>query len=316
MINISIIIAVYNVSKYLNKCLDSVIKQKGDDIEIIIVNDGSTDNSLNICKLYEKKDRRIKIITEKNKGLSAVRNIGFKNSKGKYIWHIDGDDYLDDNSVDIIRNYIDKYDIIFFDFLYFDEKSGNRIKMIDSKKYDNKESRYILSHPVIWNKVFKRELFEGELFPENCTYNDIYLIPSLVSKTKKIIYLNKCLYNYVYRSNSLSNSRIYNLKDMLFCLNNNKGRLEKEYPMEVECLFINYLLFIPMIKLVKEKAKFNPKCNNKILKEIYPKYYKNKYWNNRGLLRKIYIRLMYYDMTNLVKIITFLKLKVINTIKN
>ena len=94
MVAISVIIPVYNVEKYLGRCLDSVVNQTFTDIEIICINDGSSDNSLEILKRYAQRDRRIKIFTQENSGLSASRNVGMKYASGDYIYFIDSDDYL------------------------------------------------------------------------------------------------------------------------------------------------------------------------------------------------------------------------------
>ena len=99
---VSIIVAVYNVEKYLKKCLDSIIKQSYRNIEIICVNDGSTDSSLKICEEYQEQDSRIIIITQKNQGLSAARNTGIKNSKGEFIAFIDSDDWVDPQFIELL----------------------------------------------------------------------------------------------------------------------------------------------------------------------------------------------------------------------
>ena len=309
MKKISIIIAVYNIEKYISKCLDSVIKDKSRNIEIIIVDDGSTDNSLKICQEYQKKDNRIMIIQQKHKGLNAVRNIGFINSTGEYIWHIDGDDYLEDNYIDKLKKYFGKYDIICFNY---NRVNGNtKEKIRDSKKYDSIYDKYILSYVVVWNKVFNRKLFEKNSFPENCTYNDIYVTASLVSKTRKIIFIDEYLYNYVDRKASLSYTRPFNLNDYLACLNYVYDKVSHKYPDAALCYYVNNLAIYNYVKEVQGINKCDFYKLNKILKNKFPKYYKNKYYN-KNLFMKIYIRLIYYDMVFLVKIITFLKIRIYN----
>ena len=102
MINVSIVIPVYNVEKYLKQCLESVVNQTLDKIEVICINDGSTDNSLNILKEYEKKYNNIIIIDQENKGPGFARNIGMKRASGKYIYFLDSDDYIELNAMEIL----------------------------------------------------------------------------------------------------------------------------------------------------------------------------------------------------------------------
>ena len=309
MKKISIIIAVYNVEKYLARCLQSVIRQKGDDIEIIIVDDGSSDNSLKICKTYQKKDNRIKIVHKKNGGLSSARNYGFIKSTGEYIWHIDGDDYIGENSVDVIKKYINKYDILCFSF--YNVVNDKITKARDPRFYFNEEEKYILSYSFAWNKVFKRNLFDKDSFPENNHYNDIGIISSLISKTKKIKFIDDYLYYYVHRSSSITYTRKFHLEEYLICMERVYNALYKEYPEAAMAYYINHLLLYGYASAVKTGKKFNYRELNTILKTKFPKYYKNKYYNV-NLSMKIYTRLIYYNMHFLVKMITYFKLKIFN----
>ena len=106
---ISIVVPIYNVEKYLEKCINSIIIQTYKNIEIILVNDGSTDSSGKICDIYLKIDKRIKVVHKKNGGLSDARNVGIENAKGKYIAFIDSDDFLDSDFIEILYNLIIEY---------------------------------------------------------------------------------------------------------------------------------------------------------------------------------------------------------------
>ena len=311
MKKLSIIIAVYNIEDTIEKCLNSVILEKSNDIEIIIVNDGSTDKSLQICLDYQKRDKRIKIINQKNCGLSAVRNVGFNNSTGEYIWHIDGDDYVEENYYKIIKPYLGKSDIICYN--YYEVTNDIKLKNIFIN-HDDVKKKYILNNCCVWNKIIKRDLLINEKFPENNSYNDIYLIPTLVVKTKKIKFDDEYIYNYVFRSNSTSNNRIIKIDDLLFCLKNVKNKIYEKYPNEVECLYIDNLIISSIIKKYTRHQQIDLKQVNKVLKIHVPYYYKNVYWNNT-LSRKIYIRLIYYNMFFIVKLMAYFKIKIYNKIK-
>ena len=129
---ISVIVPVYNVEKWLNKCIDGILVQSYNNLEIILVNDGSIDKSGNICDNYSKKDNRIKVFHNKNKGLSYSRNFGVKNSNGKYVMFVDSDDFISDSN--IIKKFInilerDKSDFIYTSYCRFDD--GNKDKITE-----------------------------------------------------------------------------------------------------------------------------------------------------------------------------------------
>ena len=106
---ISVIIPIYNVEKYLERCLNSVVKQSYSNLEIILVDDGSTDNSLSICQLYESKDERVRVYTKKNGGLSDARNYGIHNSKGQFVALVDSDDWISEDYVQVLYDLLVKY---------------------------------------------------------------------------------------------------------------------------------------------------------------------------------------------------------------
>jgi glycosyltransferase involved in cell wall biosynthesis len=180
MYKISIIITVYNVEKYLNKCLDSVICQTFKDIEVLCIDDGSTDNSLNILREYEKKDGRIKVFTQKNSGLSTVRNIGLQNAKGEYVWFINAGDLIEANAMQIIyeKAKINNADMVIFAACSYDDKKKTfaetdhfdkddkyilLLNMVPSE-YSNRiftfedARQWLLDVPLeLWNRLYKRE---------------------------------------------------------------------------------------------------------------------------------------------------------------
>lgn len=306
---ISLIVPVYNVSNYLRKCLESIINQTYKNIEIIIINDGSIDNSYDICLEYKEKDKRIKLINQENMGLSEARNTGLKYATGDYIWFIDSDDYIELNSIELLITYLKKYDIVVFNYSNVKDNSITKIKSFYD--YNQIEVKYLLSHCNAWNKIFKKDILENELFPKGHIYEDLYLIPTLILKTKKIKFLDEYLYNYVYRNNSIKNTK-NNSNDRIYALNNLYIKLNKLYPNEIEYLYIYNLLMTSLIEEVNNKCKHDLKSLNKIVKEKYPKYYKNIYWNKLGILKKNYLILIYYNILFIPRMITYLKIKVLN----
>ena len=175
MIKISIIIPVYNTEFYLNKCLDSVIKQDIEDFEIICVNDGSTDNSIKILKKYSRIDQRIKIISQKNQGVSVARNKALDVAKGEYVMFVDSDDWLEENSLLSIYNAIKKTNSDVMEFrndCYFGNlrRTGNYTEL-NKCQTDKDLFSVVPSLYLIWNKIYKRDFINSNniKFPENIT---------------------------------------------------------------------------------------------------------------------------------------------------
>lgn len=213
-IKISVIIPVYNTEKFLERCLNSVLNQTLRDIEIIVVNDGSRDNSLEIIKKFKENDNRIVLLDEQNGGSSFARNKGLEVSKGKYFYFIDSDDYLEENIMfEELYNKCEKdnLDIVVFD--YYND-FGNRKEYIKNIEISdniliNKEE-YIKDlingkwGISIWGKLIKKELFKDKkiIFPENIFMGeDLLTSLKLVFFSKKIEKLNKAFYNYVQHEN-------------------------------------------------------------------------------------------------------------------
>ncbi len=211
MPEISILLPCYNVEKYLPQCLDSVLAQTFSDFELVCINDGSTDKTGEILTCYAKKDSRIKIITQENKGLSFSRNISIDIAIGKYLWFVDGDDFMEIDAVENIVDYINKnkdIDIVLFDANYI-KKSGEIVtsKFLNKRYLPNKNpfnplmvsgKLYKITSPVTWTKVFKKSFIETSnlRFQNLSSCTDIFFTRMALILTKQIGYINKVLYNY------------------------------------------------------------------------------------------------------------------------
>lgn len=183
-VDISVIIPVFNAEKYLVQCLDSIINQSFKNLEIICINDGSTDKSLNILEEYSKKDKRIKIINISNHGQGYARNIGIKKANGRYISFVDADDFLDLNSYEILHEFIinNKLDALFFQLINYIDTSGN---FIETDLYNHvcfKKNNLIFS-PEEYEKV----LFNIPVCPVSKIYktdflrkNNIYFLEDVI----------------------------------------------------------------------------------------------------------------------------------------
>lgn len=226
---VSVIIPVYNVEKYLKECLDSVVNQTLKDIEILCINDGSTDNSLAILKEYEKQDDRIKIIDKKNEGAGAARNLGLKTAIGDYILFFDSDDYMDSTTIEILYNKIisTSADIAICDADKFDSE-GNifNFKMLNNKhipdkvtfsKLDIPNKIYDISLPASWNKLYNRKfiLKNSLTFQEIKSCNDVAFGYLALSVADSITICPQKLVHYRKSSSSISSTRHKNAKNIL-----------------------------------------------------------------------------------------------------
>ncbi len=203
---VSIIMPVYNVSEKLNKSLNSLINQTYSNIEILLINDGSTDNSGEVCDKYAQNDNRIKVVHKKNGGVSSARNIGLEIATGKYIMFVDSDDYTDEKSCEVMVKAIEKYDVDMVVSSYNTVYNGKVVKHICPEKvYNSVESMkddfrliYLdcfLNSP--WNKLFKKEhITKG--FDENMRYfEDYYFVLDYMDNIRNLVTIDTPLYYYI-----------------------------------------------------------------------------------------------------------------------
>lgn len=222
---VSVIIPVYNVEKYLEEALESVINQTLKDIEIVIINDGSTDRSLEIIKEYVNKDKRIKVINQKNQGLSVARNRGIENAKGKYIYFMDSDDYIDLKTLEICYKKCEEYELemVCFDafpfsnmvnFKYniknYDRSFIETNKIFSGREFINlclKNKKNIVSSCLYF---FKREILAKEKlkFYSGIQYEDNLFSTILFDRIEKLMYIKEKFYFRRYRENSIVTQKI------------------------------------------------------------------------------------------------------------
>lgn len=215
MYMISIIVPVYNVEKYLPKCIDSILAQTYKNFELILVDDGSPDNSGVICDVYSKLDSRIKVIHQVNRGVSAARNAGLKIANGKYIGFVDPDDWIDPYMYEDMRNVFenDQVDLVICGYDYYDE-NGN----VDKKrKYRIRENEYITQKEIMYrfsdippsirhgvvNKLLKKKLLQNQIFKEGLhSSEDVFFLNEYVLKIKNAVIVHKPYYKNLVRQGS------------------------------------------------------------------------------------------------------------------
>lgn len=235
MPKLSIIVPIYNVEKYLPRCIESILNQTFREFELILINDGSTDNCKEICEKYKRMDSRIIVANKKNGGLSSARNLGIDISKGDYIGFVDSDDFIDVHMYEILLNTINAYDsdIVICDYYKVNEYD---IKKYEKMKSNNKDIKVeninnidaierIITRDikivVAWNKIYKRRLFENLRYNEGMIYEDEFLAHRILYRCNKVSIINSSLYYYVQRKGSIVNStfsskkfdKVYAIKD-------------------------------------------------------------------------------------------------------
>ena len=206
---ISVIINVYNAEKYIKKCLNNILHQTYKNIEILIINDGSTDNTLDIINNYI--DNRIKVITTKHLGLSLSRNVGINNANGKYLYFIDVDDYIDENTIRYLYNLIKRNNALIAtckcvdvdNYSYKVKKASNDYKIYTQKEFLKKVLLSRNREVAIWNKLIHKSLFDNLRF-ENRVINDISFTYKVILKAKKVVYGNDIKYYHFINKDSIS----------------------------------------------------------------------------------------------------------------
>ncbi len=215
---VSIIIPVYNVEKYLDKCIQSVVNQSYKNIEIILVDDGSPDNCCTICDKWARKDNRIKVIHQTNQGLSSARNSGIEIANGDYLCFVDSDDYVDKNYIQILYRSVHENNADMGICRFADINENNElletdnIQQIADGVYTGeeilKELLFTFKIPirVVWNKIYKKSLFDDLKFSVGKINEDEFIIHRLIANSNKISVTNKVLYYYLHRNNSIMSS--------------------------------------------------------------------------------------------------------------
>ncbi|WP_407725166.1 glycosyltransferase [Ruminococcus sp. JL13D9] len=211
---ISIIVPIFNVEAYLNRCVESIVNQTYQKLEIILVDDGSPDNCPRMCDDWAKKDSRIKVIHKENGGLSDARNAGMKITTGEYISFIDSDDYIETCMIEILYEAIKKYDCDIAScrvrIVMDDKPSIPLTSAIDNKKvFDNSlqsmedliNGKHLLQ--TVWNKLYRKKTIENIEFPINKINEDEFWTWKAIANSKRVVCVNSILYNYYLRSGSI-----------------------------------------------------------------------------------------------------------------
>ncbi len=223
MPKVSVIVPVFNVEKYVGQCLESLINQTLKDIDIIIINDGSTDNSLSICEEYARKDNRIKVYTKENGGLSSARNYALQFVSSPYIGFVDSDDWVSDNFYEVLYNSITANDCdIAATSAVRKHKHSQKYRFNYEKELvcetllDKIRNSNVPKCCYVWNKLYKTELVKNNAFKENSYYEDVLWLPEVLKQAHKMVFVPNGLYYYRANANSIVKTRQTEKKELDF----------------------------------------------------------------------------------------------------
>lgn len=303
MAKVSLVVPIYNSSKYLNKCIDSLVNQTLKDIEIIAINDGSTDSSLDIMEKFQKSYReQIKIIDGPNEGVGSARNKGIDIATGEFIKFVDADDYLKldildkmyqvakENSVSLVRG---NYQTIIGPIKTVDTCSWSGIKQNQVVDVHENKDYIVTETSGIGNKLISRELLGDLRFPEHTKWEDLAIMPVVVASSERLFHMDEPVYNYRINMNTTVKDfirKIPSILDIIKCLDiieehmKNRG-LAEEYREQIESLYILHTIYrvqnaMTWVNFSKSKKDVVISSLINILDLKYPN------WRNNELMEK------------------------------
>lgn len=301
MPKVSVIVPIYNVEKYLEKCINSLLSQTLEDIQIILVNDGSKDNSGNIAKECEKNNKnRIIYVEKENGGLSDARNYGLKYATGDFIAFLDSDDYIEKNAYEEMYNKAieENADYVECDFIW---EFPNKIRVDKQYPYKNKKEMLSFVRVVAWNKLIKRQLItDNNLeFPKGLRYEDVEFFYKMVPYYNKVSFVKEPLIHYIQRSSSISNTQNERTKEIFTIMDNvikyyKENNLYEEYKTELEYTYARLLLCSSLFRITKiEDAKIRKQLLNETwtrLNNEFPNWKKNEILKKDKSAKNFYMK--------------------------
>lgn len=320
-VKVSVIIPVYNVEKYLRKCIDSVLAQDYSDYEILLIDDGSTDKSGGICDEYANKYSKVKVFHQENKGLGGARNTGIDNATGEYIIFLDSDDYIESCTLSTLMN---KAEVNSTDLVIYNMRTvttdGKIIRESELNLPDGVFNISICKELIFatisaWSKLYKRDLFikNNIKFPERYWFEDIWIAFDIFICAERVVKCDEILYNYVMRSDSIMNSdKIKRNLEIIKAFNKVRISLQQKnvwdkFYNEIEYIAINNIYIGTSIRiLLHDDKSIYLKKISEYMNNNYPLFIKNKYLkaNKIEYMICMLIKLHRYKI---VKVLTLIK---------
>mgnify|MGYP004457952755 CR=1 FL=1 len=313
---VSVIIPVYGVEKYIGKCLDSLVNQTLKDIEIIVVNDGTKDNSQKIIDKYAKKYKNIKALIKENGGQGSARNYGLELATGEYIGYVDGDDYVEYDMYEKLYNKAKEndLDVVICGNYNVSEDYKNKTTDLEFTKFDDNFINALLGKKAVWNKIYKRNIIGKTTFRSKVWYEDFDFSIKVLTNAKKIDYVNEPLYDYLIREGStMNNSNVdRNLEILLAFDEIIKNKKYDKYREIIEFLAIDHIYISTIVRIINADVDKNKKKEviDKLINYMnnnFPNFEKNKYINSLSKNRKIIYNLIKNKKYKTIKLIFKIK---------
>lgn len=273
MCKFSVIVPVYNLEKYINKCVESVLTQTYKNFELILINDGSTDSSREILEKID--DKRVKIIDKQNGGAACARNAGIENANGEYIVFVDGDDRIDKKYLEIVNHVLEDSNakILLMSLIRANENNEEQIKYtFNFKQLSKIEAMEKMLYQKeldtgVIGKIFHKTIFEQKEFLKGCLYEDIDIIFDLIEKTNDIVYLEYTGYLYTIRKESTTLKKFEESKMQLIEIcKKNREKYAHKYPMLINAF--DYRILESMLHLFFQSYLVDKKIANDLWNEI------------------------------------------------
>ena len=304
MYKVSVIVPIYNVEKYIKKCLNSLVNQTLQEIQIILVNDGSKDKSGEIAKEYAQTYKnKILYLEKENGGLSDARNYGIPYAEGEYIAFIDSDAYIDENAYEEMYDKAKKEnsDYVECDFIW---EYPNKNKIDRYKEYTDLKEMFKNVRVVAWNKLIKKEIIlkNNLYFPKGLRYEDVEFTYKLIPYLNKISYISKPFIHYVQRDNSIINNQNARNAEIFEVLDNvikyyREKNIYEDYKEEIEYTYARYVLCRSFTRMCKIRDK---NVKKRLLKEVwenlntkFPKWKENRFLKEKSI-KNLYMRTINY----------------------
>lgn len=274
---ITVICPAYNVEDYLEKCVESILNQTYKNLEILLIDDGSTDATGRICDEFARKDKRVRAFHKENGGVSSARNFGLDNAHGDYLAFVDSDDSIDPEMYEILLKILVREDADFVGCSFFDDYGSRKVQNGGMKTTSIWQGEDIFLHRselrfLVWNKLYKRSLIGEQRFALGQVYEEVHFIAPLFFQAKKVAYYDACLYNYrIVRQGNTNSS----FKPGRLCIfkefDNIVQELEKQSYLKARDFMLLYMLSFYR-RLYKEAWQL--KAGKTVRKKIYKNFHR------------------------------------------